>query len=77
VAALSRRAPRPDADKPAAREEVKQKRIAERAAAREEHAEFMAKQAAAKPVKDRAYAEWKARTEGHFVLELILTRSPA
>ena len=43
------------------RESAKQKRIEERKAARRAHAEFLAKQAAAKPAKDKARAEWEAK----------------
>jgi hypothetical protein len=43
------------------RQTAKQKRIAEREAARSAHAEFLAKQAAAKPAKDKARAEWGAK----------------
>jgi hypothetical protein len=42
-------------------ESANQKRIEERAAARADHAAFMAKQAAAKPEKAKAAAEWEGR----------------
>jgi hypothetical protein len=43
------------------RQAAKEKRIAEREAARSAHTEFLAKQVAAKPAKDKTRAEWEAK----------------
>jgi hypothetical protein len=50
-----------DAEEAAAREAAKRKRIEDRAAAKQEHAEAVAKQALLQPEKDRARAEWLAK----------------
>ena len=50
-----------DAEEVAAREVAKRKRIEDRAAAKQEHAEAVAKQALLQPEKDRARAEWLAK----------------
>jgi hypothetical protein len=59
--AVSVRKPAPIADDDSELEAARQKRINEREAARRAHAEFLAKQAAAKPEKDKARAEWEAK----------------
>lgn len=62
LAALNRRVtPNHDTAKLADGEAAKQRRAEERAAARSEHAEFMAKQAAIQPEKDRAREDWAAK----------------
>jgi hypothetical protein len=43
------------------RQAAKEKRIEEREAAKQAHAEFLAKQVAAKPEKDKARSEWEAK----------------
>jgi hypothetical protein len=50
-----------DAEESAAREAAKRKRIEDRAAAKQEHAAAVAKQALIQPEKDRARAEWLAK----------------
>jgi hypothetical protein len=50
-----------DAEKAAALDAAKQKRIEEREAAKLAHAAFLAKHAIAKPQKDLALEEWEAK----------------